>query len=143
MAAKGSLLLPLFLTLQTLRQVSMRQVDSRKKECLLFLDVIRPPELLQFVDDVVPILHGEPREKRRPSELARRRLSRVRGRRSQRAFASHHDCHGDVVVGTIDVCVPKPVADVERLASFSLLQVIANLGGTLHVQDDRLTFIVV
>ena len=41
-------------------------------ESLLFLDVIRPPELLQFVDDVIPILHGE------------------------RTFSSHHDSHGDL-----------------------------------------------
>ena len=51
-----------------------------------FFDVIRPPKLLQFVDDVIPILHGE------------------------RTFAHHHDCHGDVVVGAIDICVPKAVA---------------------------------
>jgi hypothetical protein len=31
-----------------------------QKICLLsFLDVISPPELLKFADDVVPILHGE------------------------------------------------------------------------------------
>ena len=41
-------------------------------ESLLFLDVIRPPELLQFVDEVIPILHGE------------------------RTIASHHDGHGDL-----------------------------------------------
>ena len=40
-------------------------------ESLLILDVVRPPELLQFVDDVIPILHGE------------------------RTFASHHNGHGE------------------------------------------------
>ena len=86
-------------------------------ESLLFLDVLRPPELLQFVDEVIPILHGE------------------------RTFSSHHDGHGDVIVGTIDIRVPKSVTQIERLASFSLLKVIANLGGTLHVQNERLPLI--
>ena len=76
------------------------------------------PELLQFVDDVIPILHGE------------------------RTFAPHHYCHGDVVVGAIDICVPKPVSQVERLSFSTFLQVIANLGGTLHVKDKGLPFIV-
>ena len=86
-------------------------------ESLLFLDVLRPPELLQFVDEVITILHSE------------------------RTFASHHDSHGDVVVSAIDIRVPKSVTQIERLASFSLIQVITNLGGTLHVQNDRLTLI--
>ena len=86
-------------------------------ESLLFLDVLRPPELLQFVDEVIPILHSE------------------------RTFASHHDSHGDVVVSAIDIRVPKSVTQIERLASFSLIQVITNLGGTLHVQNERLPLI--
>ena len=69
------------------------------------------------MDDVIPILHGE------------------------RTFASHHDGHGDVVVGTIDIRVLKPVSQVERLTFSTFLQVIANLGGTLHIQDERLTLI--
>ena len=84
---------------------------------LFLLDVVRPPELLQFMDDVIPILHGE------------------------RTFASHHDGHGDVVVGAIDICVLKTVTQVERTALFSLLQVITDLGSTLHVQNERLIFI--
>ena len=93
-----------------------------------FFDVIRPPKLLQFVDDVIPILHGE----------------RTHSRRSVACplpFASHHDGHGDVVVGTIDICVPKPVTQVERLTFSTFLQIIANLGGTLHIQDERLLLI--
>ena len=86
-------------------------------ESLLFLDVLRPPELLQFVDEVIPILHSE------------------------RTFASHHDSHGDVIISTIDIRVPESVTQIERLASFSLLKVIANLGGTLHVQNERLPLI--
>jgi len=73
-----------------------------QRDMLSFFDVVRPPELLQFVDDVVPILHGE------------------------RTFTSHHDCHDDVVVGAIDIRVPKPISDVERLALFALLQVISS-----------------
>ena len=69
------------------------------------------------MDDVIPILHGK------------------------RTFASHHDGHGDVVVGTIDIRVPKPVSQVERLTFSTFLQVIANLGGTLHIQDERLLLI--
>ena len=69
------------------------------------------------MDDVIPILHGE------------------------RTFASHHDGHSDVVVGAIDVRVPKPVSQVERLTFSTFLQVIANLGGTLYVKNERLTFI--
>ena len=37
------------------------------------------------MDDVIPIFHGE------------------------RTFAPHLYCHGDVVVGTIDVCVPNAI----------------------------------
>ena len=83
-----------------------------------FFDVIRPPESFQFVGDVIPILHGEPRKQRRPSELARRRLSRVRGRRSQRTFAHHHNGHGDAVIGAIDICVSKSVEEIELLTTF-------------------------
>ena len=86
-------------------------------ESLLFLDVLWPPELLQFVDEVIPILHGE------------------------RTFSSHHDSYGDVIISTIDIRVSESVTQIERLESFSLLQVIANLGGTLHVKSERLTFI--
>ena len=81
------------------------------------IKVIRPPKPFQFVGNVIPILHGEC------------------------TWPHHHDGHGDVVVGTIDIRVPKPVTQVERLALFSLLQVVANLGGTLHIQNKRLTFI--
>ena len=59
---------------------------------LIILDVIRPPELLQFVDEIIPILHGE------------------------RTFASHHDGHGDVVVRAIYIRVLKSVTEIERLA---------------------------
>ena len=52
-------------------------------DTLFFIDVVRPPELLQFVGDVIPILYGE------------------------RAFAHHHNSHGDVVVGAIDMS-PSP-----------------------------------
>ena len=52
---------------------------------LLFFDVVRPPELLQFVDDVIPIFHGE------------------------RTFTPHHYCHSDVVVGATGICVPNAV----------------------------------
>lgn len=107
-----------------------------------FFDVIRPPEPFQFVGDVIPILHGEPRKQRRPSELARRRLSRVRVRRSQRTFAHHHNGHGDAVIGAIDICVPKSVEEIELLTTFPQVAVFADLRRTLHVQDTSLSFIV-
>src|SRR5574344_867570 len=84
---------------------------------LLFFDVVRPPELLQFVDDVIPILHGE------------------------RTFAPHHYCHGDVVVGTINICVPKAVAKIEVLTAFALVNVLTDLRRTFHVQDEGLSLI--
>ena len=69
------------------------------------------------MNNVIPIQHGE------------------------RTFASHHESHGDVVVGAIDICVFESISDIKRLAFSSLLQVITNLGGTLHVKNERLTFI--
>ena len=42
-----------------------------------------PPEPFQFISDVIPVLLGE------------------------RTFASHHVGHGNVVVGAIDIRVPK------------------------------------
>ena len=84
---------------------------------LFFLDVIRPPELFQFVGDVIPILHGE------------------------RTFSHHHNSHGDVVVGAIDIRVPKPVTQVESMATTALLDVLTDLRRTFHVQDTSLTFI--
>ena len=109
--------------------MTLDETDSSwQRATLLFFDVIRPPELLQFVDDVIPVLHGE----------------RTHSRRSVAyplPFPHHHDCHSDVVVGAIDIRVPKSITQVERLAFSTFLQVIANLGGTLHIQDERLTFI--
>ena len=67
--------------------------------------------------DVIPILYGE------------------------RAFAYHHNGHGDVVVGAIDMCVPKPVTQVESMATMALLDVLTDLRRTFHVQDTSLTFI--
>ncbi len=98
----------------------MQELTDVGINSLVFLIyVFWPPILLQFIYNVVPILHGK------------------------RTFSSHHDCHGDVVVGAIDIRVPKPVTQVERLTFSTFLQVIANLGGTLHIQNERLIFIVV
>ena len=69
------------------------------------------------MDDVIPILHGE------------------------RTFAPHHYCHGDVVVGTIDICVPKAVAKIEVLTAFALVNVLTDLRWTFHVQDEGLSLI--
>ena len=73
---------------------------------------------MQFVDDVIPILHGE------------------------RTFASHHNGHGDVVVGAIDICVPKAVAKIEILTAFALVNVLTDLRWAFHVKDKGLPFIV-
>ncbi len=85
---------------------------------LFFLDVIRPPEQFQFVGDVIPIFHGE------------------------RTFTPHHYCHGDVVVGAIDICVPKAVAKIKILTAFALVNVLTGLRWAFHVQDKGLSFIV-
>ena len=69
------------------------------------------------MDDVIPILHGE------------------------RTIVSHHEGHGDVIISAIDIRVPKSITQVERLAFSTFLQVIANLGGTLHVKNTSLSFI--
>ena len=97
---------------------SMDKLNEFYYSIMLFLlDIVRPPELLQFMDDVIPILHGE------------------------RTFASHHDGHGDVVVGAIDICIPKPITQVEHMATFTLFYVLTNLRRTFHVQDTSLTFV--
>ena len=75
------------------------------------------PELLQFVDDVLPIFHGE------------------------RTLTPHHYCHSDVVVGTIDICVPKAVAKIEVLTGFALVNVLTDLRWAFHVQDKGLSLI--
>ena len=95
-----------------------RRDRQRNYLTLLFnLHIGWPPEPFQFVGDVIPILHGE------------------------RTFAHHHNGHGDVVVGTIDICVPKAVAKVESMAFSSLLHVVTDLCRALHVQDTSLSFI--
>ena len=70
------------------------------------------------MDDVIPILHGE------------------------RTFAPHHYGHGDVVVGTIDICVPNAVAKIEVLTAFALVNVLTDLRWAFHVQDEGLSLIV-
>ena len=79
-------------------------------DTLFFIDVIRPPELLKFVDDVIPVLYGE------------------------RTFTHHHYCHSDVVVGAIDIRVPKTVTQVESMATTTLYYVLTDLRRTFHVQ---------
>ena len=69
------------------------------------------------MDNVIPILHGEC------------------------AFAYHHYGHGDVVVGTINIRVPKTVAQVESMTTFALIYVITHLCRTFHVQYTSLSFI--
>ena len=97
-------------------------------------------ELLQFVDDVIPVLHGE----------------RTHSRRSVAyplPFTPHHYCHGDVVlalasvplgraVGTIDICVPKVVPKIKVLTAFALVNVLTDLRRTFHVQDKGMSLIV-
>ena len=63
------------------------------------------------MDDVIPILHGE------------------------RTFAHHHNSHGDVVVGAIDIRVPKSITQVESMATTALHYVLTDLRRTFHVQD--------
>ena len=75
------------------------------------------PELLQFVDDVIPIFHGE------------------------RTFTYHHYCPGDVVVGTVDICVPKAISEIEMVTTFALVYVLTDLRRAFHVQDASLTLI--
>ena len=70
------------------------------------------------MDDVIPILHGE------------------------RTFAHHHYGHGDVVVGAIDICVPKAIAEIKRMATSPLVTIFADLCRTLHIQDTGLSFVV-
>src|SRR5574344_1670396 len=84
---------------------------------LPFFDVVRPPELLQFVDDVIPILHGE------------------------RAFSHHHNSPGDVVIGTIYIRVPKSVAKIESVTAFALVYVLTDLRRAFYVQYAGLTLI--
>ena len=84
---------------------------------LSFLDVIRPPEMLQFMDYVIPVLHGE------------------------RTFTHHHYCHGYVIVGTIYICVPKTVTKIEIVTAFALVLVITYLCRAFHIQDRGLTFV--
>ena len=67
--------------------------------------VFWPPILLQFIYNVVPILHGES------------------------SFSSHHDGHGDVVIGTIDVRVPKAITEIEGMATLALLYVLQTCVG--------------
>ena len=70
----------------------------------LFL-VFWPTILLQFIYNVILILHGE------------------------RTFAHHHYCHGDVVVGAIDVRVPKAITEIEGMATLALLYVLQTCVG--------------
>ena len=84
---------------------------------LFFLDVIQPPELFQFVGDIIPILHGE------------------------RTFSHHHNSHGDVVVSTIYICVPKSIAEIEVVTTLALVYVLTDLCRTFHIQYTRLPLI--
>ena len=84
---------------------------------LSFINVIRPPELLELVDDVIPILHGE------------------------RTFAHHHNGHGDAVVGAIDIRVPEAVSEIEVMTTNAHHTIITDLCRTLHVQDTGLSLI--
>ena len=54
----------------------------------------------------------------------------------------HNDCHGDVVVDTIDICVPKAVAKIEVLTAFALVNILTDLRWAFHVQDKGLPLIV-
>ena len=84
------------------------RLRQNKTVCLLekhlaFRDVIRPPELFQFTNQLVPILH------------------------CKRTFPPHHDGHGDIVVGAIETSVTKTVAKIEGMATFPLLQIVQDL----------------
>ena len=110
-----------FINRMMLAYSSLQNIGSqygRRVFSFFFFNIIWPPELLEFMDEGVPILHRKP------------------------TFAHHHDSHGDVVVCTIEVCVPETVAEVESMTAFTLLAVLTHLCGTLHVKYARLSLVV-